>query len=113
MDSKETERLNAIANLMHILGHPMRIAMVEALSERTWCVCELAAHLGLNKSAASKHLSLLRSVGVVDLEKQGTQVIYTLIMPCVIDMLHCTQFGATRKQCDRCDNPAGCGNTCG
>jgi len=112
MDTKETERLNAMANLMHILGHPMRIAMVEALNERTWCVCELATHLGLNKSAASKHLSLLRSVGVVDLEKQGTQVIYTLILPCVIDLLHCTQVQSLHGKVGCCGEGSSCGGSC-
>jgi DNA-binding transcriptional ArsR family regulator len=112
MDIQETERLINIANLMHILGHPMRIAMVEALHDRTWCVCELAEHLGLNKSAASKHLSLLRSVGVVELEKQGTQVMYSLTMPCVIDMLHCTQKTTSSEKRSCCTSEPSCGDSC-
>ena len=77
--------------MLRVLGHPMRLAMVEALRDRTWCVCELASHLGLNKSAASKHLSQLEQVGVIVMEREGTRVNCTLIMPCVFDMVACVR----------------------
>jgi len=64
--------------------------MLEKLRIEPWCVCQLAAHLGLNKSAASKHLSALHQAGLVDMEKKGTQVIYRLLAPCIVDMFECT-----------------------
>ncbi len=83
------------ARLLRVLGHPMRLAIIESLNEKTWCVCELAVHLGLNKSAASKHLSLLKSVGVINMERDGTQVNCTLVMPCILDLIHCANRGTT------------------
>ncbi len=56
----------------------MRLALLERLRAGPRCVCELATDLGLNKSIASKHLSLLREVGILDMEKKATQVIYSL-----------------------------------
>ncbi len=79
-----------MAKLLRVLGHPARLAMIEELKKRSWCVCELAAKLGLNNPTASKHLSLLNSVGVIEMEKEGTQVNCRLVMPCVFDMMHCT-----------------------
>ena len=89
MDTKTEQRYEETAKLLRVLGHPMRLAMVETLREKPWCVCELAAHLGLNKSAASKHLSLLKSVGVIEMDREGTRVNCTLVMPCVFDMMRC------------------------
>lgn len=89
MDKIDDRQYEEAARLLRVLGHPVRLAMVEVLSKRPWCVCELADSLGLNKSATSKHLSLLKSVGVIDMERTGTQVNCTLVMSCVLDMMHC------------------------
>ena len=79
MEPEEWKRLERKAEQLKALGHPMRLAMLERLKSEPWCVCELAANLGLNKSTASKHLSQLHEVGLLSVEKRGTQVIYTLI----------------------------------
>lgn len=47
----------------------------------------------VNKSAASKHLSLLKSVGVIEMDRDGTQVNCTLVMTCVLEMMHCAKQG--------------------
>jgi DNA-binding transcriptional ArsR family regulator len=89
MDKIDDRQFEEAARLFRVLGHPMRLAMMESLSERPWCVCELADNLGLNKSAASKHLSQLNSVGVINMEKDGTRVNCTLEMTCALEMMHC------------------------
>ena len=89
METGELARLEQTAEMLKAMGHPMRLAMLEKLRTEPWCVCELAADLGLNKSIASKHLSLLKDVGLLSMEKKGTQVIYTLLAPCIVDMAQC------------------------
>ena len=89
MDKLKEQQYEDTAKLLKVLGHPMRLAMVSELREKQWCVCELAAQLGLNKSAASKHLALLKQVGIIDMDKEGTRVNCTLVMPCVFDMMRC------------------------
>jgi ArsR family transcriptional regulator len=97
---KETERarLALTAELFKALGHPDRLAMLEKLSGRKWCVCELARELGLNKSVASKHLSLLFDLGMLDMEKQGTLVLYSLAVPCVVEMSQCSWLAIQERQ---------------
>ena len=93
MSQTKVEQFEDTAKMFRVLGHPARLAMIEELSERSWCVCELAAHLGLTNPTASKHLSLLNSVGVIAMQKEGTQVNCTLTMPCIFQMMACaTQF---------------------
>jgi DNA-binding transcriptional ArsR family regulator len=69
------------------------------LEDRSWCVCELAEHLGLNKSITSKHLSLLQSQGIIGMKKEGTRVNCNLKMRCVMDMVRC----AMAEEADRKD----------
>ena len=100
MKESDKKRLAMTAELFKAIGHPDRLAMLEKLAEKPWCVCDLAADLDLNKSVASKHLSLLHDIGLIELEKKGTQVIYTLVVPCVIDMGKCSYLAivAERKK---------------
>jgi ArsR family transcriptional regulator len=111
MDTQSTQRFEEAARLLKILGHPVRLAMVETLWEKQWCVCELASHLGLNKSAASKHLSLLNNAGVIAMEKEGTRVNCTLVMPCIFDMMLCANhFKPLSEQ--KSEGTTSCGGGC-
>ncbi len=101
MDTKDLKRLEQTADILKAAGHKDRLAMLERLAERPWCVCELAADMGLNKSAASKHLSLLYTAGLVDMEKRGTQVIYSITAPCVVEMSRCCYLAVHRELTNR------------
>ena len=101
MDAIDSARFQVTAELFKAIGHPMRLAMLEKLKSGPWCVCELADDLGLNKSIASKHLSLLYDVGVLDMEKRGTQVIYSLVAPCVVEMSSCSYQAVVQHRLKR------------
>jgi ArsR family transcriptional regulator, arsenate/arsenite/antimonite-responsive transcriptional repressor len=79
------------AEIFKALAHPMRIAMLDKLKEKPWCVCELAAEVGIEKSVASKHLSQLKAAGLIDDEKRGTLVEYRLVAPCVLALAACAE----------------------
>ena len=42
-------------------------------------------------STVSKHLSVLKNAGIVADEKRGTQVFYTLRVPCVLSFFSCVE----------------------
>lgn len=73
------------------LAHPARVYILDKLRERPRCVCELAAEIGIGKSAASKHLTLLKAAGLVNDERRGTLVEYRLVAPCVLEMAACAE----------------------
>jgi len=50
-----------------------------------------AAEAGVEKSVASKHLSLLKEAGLVDAMRIGTQIRYSLTVPCVLDLASCAE----------------------
>ena len=81
--------LQSRAAVCKALGHPSRMAMVDALTSGERCVCELQELVGADMSTVSKHLSLLRQAGVVEADKRGANVYYRLALPCVGGFLGC------------------------
>lgn len=77
------------AQVLKALGHPSRLAMVEALLQGEKCVCELQALVGSDMSTVSKHLSVLRSAGLLEDRKEGLKVYYSVRMPCVARFFEC------------------------
>ncbi|MDH5476699.1 MAG: metalloregulator ArsR/SmtB family transcription factor [Nitrospinota bacterium] len=75
--SAQTKALK-VAEFFKTLSDPARMRIIEALSIRKLCVCDLAHLLGLSQSATSHHLRTLRDKGVVKYEKTGKIVYYRL-----------------------------------
>ena len=81
----------ARARVIKAMAHPTRLFIVEELSEGERCVCDLTEMVGADISTISKHLSILRNAGIVADDKRGTQVFYTLKVPCVLNFFTCVE----------------------
>ena len=66
------------AEIFRVLGDSNRVRMLHLLSTREMCVCDLAAATGIEQSAVSHNLRLLRSARIVRFRREGKQVFYTL-----------------------------------
>ena len=91
MDKKALARFEARAEIMKAMAHPTRLFIVDELSRGERCVCELTAMVGADVSTVSKHLSILRTAGIVEDEKRGAQVFYRLKMRCVLNFFACVE----------------------
>ena len=91
MSKKTQERLKAQAGVLKALAHPTRLLLVEELARQTRCVRELTDAAGLDISTVSKHLALLRNAGIVEDEKRGLQVFYSLKTPCLLNFFKCVE----------------------
>lgn len=89
MDSQTQAFFEARAKVMKALAHPTRLFMVDELSRGERCVCDLTEMIGADMSTVSKHLSVLKSAGIVADEKRGMQVFYRLKTPCVLRFFDC------------------------
>ncbi len=67
-----------VAAMFATLSDPTRLRLVHALHLRELCVCDLTLVLGLKQPAVSQHLRLLRTLGVVQLRKEGRVTYYSL-----------------------------------
>lgn len=89
MDAKTKTHFEAKAKIIKAMAHPTRLYIVDELSKRERCVSELTALIGADTSTVSKHLTVLKSVGIVQDDKRGLQVYYTLKMPCILNFFAC------------------------
>ena len=91
MDPKIKAKYEARARIIKAMSHPTRLFMVDELSRGERCVCELTEMVGDDISTISKHLSILKSAGIVADEKRGTRVFYSLRVPCVLNFFSCVE----------------------
>lgn len=88
-NGRSRQRSETRAEVIKALAHPSRILIVEALSKGERCVCDLTDLVGADISTVSKHLSILKGVGLVQSEKRGLNQYYRLTCPCLNDFFQC------------------------
>lgn len=72
------DHLILLADFFKIFGDPTRIRILQALFITEMCVCDIAATLGINRSAVSHQLKILRTANLVKFRKEGKSAIYSL-----------------------------------
>ena len=77
------------AEIAKAIGHPLRVAIIDFLRDGEQCVCDIAEHIGSERSNVSRHLSLMVNAGLLDYRKDGLKVIYRLETPCILDFISC------------------------
>lgn len=70
--------MERLAELFGALGSDTRIKLLQELAERPLCVGVLAVRLEITQSAVSQHLTVLRTAGLVQSDKRGSYVHYSL-----------------------------------
>lgn len=75
------------AQLFRALGHPVRIRILELLSEGERTVGDLQTELRLDSSGTSQHLAALRQQGLLQSRRAGTSVYYRIRDPRVSQLL--------------------------
>jgi len=91
MNEKTRVRYEARANVVKALAHATRLFIVDELSRRERCVCELRDMIEADISTVSRHLSVLKQAGLVEDEKRGLQVWYRLRVPCILNFFGCVE----------------------
>ena len=54
------------AEIVKAIAHPLRIAVVDFLKDGQQCVCDIAEHIGSERSNVSRHLSVMVNSGVLE-----------------------------------------------
>jgi DNA-binding transcriptional ArsR family regulator len=73
--------------ICYALGDPTRVLMLYALSEGPLCVNEMVDTLKLSQPTVSRHLRVLRERGLVNTEREGTNIYYSLSDRRIVDAL--------------------------
>lgn len=87
-DGDEGERnLYRLAAIFKVLGEPTRLRIVKVLMQGERCVCDLAEAIGMEQSATSHQLRILRQAQVVSFRKEGKIARYYLMDEHVLRIL--------------------------
>lgn len=104
------------------LSDANRLRILNLLTEKPLCVCEITSVLGLAVSTVSKHLSILRDAGFINDKKDAKWVNYSLAsaidFPLAGDLLTAVrrrlfnnpQFEADRRKAAAADRNRICGS---
>lgn len=68
----------SLAEIAQALGHPHRLELLESLAQGQRSVEELAAQSGMSFANTSRHLQILRRARLVETERRGKHVFYSL-----------------------------------
>ncbi len=77
----------AKAEFFRTLGHPARIRILELLAERDHAVHELLEQIVIEPSNLSQQLGILRRTSLVTSYRRGAEVVYSISVPEVRDLL--------------------------
>ena len=75
---RTAEEYARLAALFKMFGDGTRVKLLHALEQNEMCVCDLAALLGLTKSAVSHQLKGLRLANLVKSRRDGQVIYYSL-----------------------------------
>ncbi|ALS28799.1 ArsR/SmtB family transcription factor [Paenibacillus thermoaerophilus] len=67
-----------LADTLKALADPTRLKILSLLRTRDCCVCELVPLFNISQPAISKHLSRLKTAGLVHETRRGQWVFYSL-----------------------------------
>jgi DNA-binding transcriptional ArsR family regulator len=72
------------AELCQALGHSIRLQILHLLKENPLRVKSISEQLGMPQALISRHLAILRNVGVVVAERHGQDMVYAIANPKIV-----------------------------
>lgn len=70
--------MKQLERVFKALGQSTRLKIIFLLNEQKLCVCELEHILGLSQSAVSQHMRILKGADLVNEERKGQWIFYSL-----------------------------------
>lgn len=98
MPTPSRKRIEERVAVIKALAHPSRLLIAEALQGGEQCVCDLQKLVGSDLSTVSKHLTVMREAGILEMEKRGLNVFYRLRCPCLLAFFECVDSLAPARR---------------
>lgn len=81
MEFDVNRKFTTEAEILKVLGHPIRLKIVAGLCTRECNVKHIWECLGLPQATVSQHLALLKHKGIIEGKREGVEVHYSVISP--------------------------------
>jgi DNA-binding transcriptional ArsR family regulator len=98
--SKDRDSYKDLARMFKALGNEARLLIVQRLMDGEMTVGEITKIVGLDQSTVSKHLSVLRTGGLVEDRRDANMVYYRLLTPCIGNFFSCAARVQKEKRSD-------------
>lgn len=86
------------AGIIKALGHPLRLAMVDLLRDGEKSAGTLVRKVGTSNANISRHLTHLKTAGIVAARRDGPTLYYSLRIGCVLDFFDCVDRVLARRR---------------
>ncbi|MEI6123039.1 MAG: metalloregulator ArsR/SmtB family transcription factor [Bacteroidota bacterium] len=84
------DKLESAASRLKILAHPMRISIIELLEiNKQLTVTQIYEKLNLEQAAASNHLNMMKTHGILKSYRSGKNSFYTINEPVYEKIIEC------------------------
>jgi DNA-binding transcriptional ArsR family regulator len=80
-DFVKSRDFSAEAEILKVLGHPIRLKIVAGLCIQECNVKHIWECLGLPQATVSQHLALLKNKGIISGKREGVEVHYSVVDP--------------------------------
>jgi ArsR family transcriptional regulator len=84
------EKLELAASKLRAISHPMRIAIIDLLSQKEkMSVTEIYRELNIEQATASHHLNILKSKNILLSKREGKKIFYALRNRTLTEIIEC------------------------
>lgn len=92
----DIQKLEIAASKLRAMAHPMRIAIIELLTEnKRLTVTEIYESLNIEQASASHHLNILKNKGLLESKRDGKMILYSLKTNVLANVVDCINQCAT------------------
>ena len=75
------------AKTFKALSDPIRLKIMVFLKDGEKCVCETIPFLGVSQPIVSRHLKILKDIGLIKDKKQGTRRLYSITNKSILNVI--------------------------
>lgn len=93
----DVRAIEKAARMLKVIGHPLRLKLIEGLEEGEMCVNEIQKTLGTSQAIVSQQLSILKQQGIVRPQRRGNKIFYSILTRSVLSILDCIRKCSVRR----------------
>jgi ArsR family transcriptional regulator len=77
------------AELLKAIAHPVRLCIIRGLLEKGVCnVTTMQGCLGIPQPTVSRHLQVLKGLGIIEGERNGLEIKYRITNQKIVKLIH-------------------------
>ncbi len=84
-----SEQLDKSSQILKAMAHPIRVSILSLIEGKKMNVTQIYESLKLEQSVVSHHLGILRDKGVLNAERDGKNVYYSLKSELLSSVIDC------------------------